>query len=47
MAVMSHLLSLVYSLVSTFAVFVHAAGAFWLTTVALPGLASCNFHRAN
>lgn len=47
MTVMSHLLSLVYSLVSTFAVLVHAAGTFGLTTVALLGLASCNFYRAN
>lgn len=35
MALIGHLLSLVYCLVSTFAVFVHAAGTFGLTTVTL------------
>jgi uncharacterized membrane protein len=35
MTLIGHLLSLVYGLVSTFAVFVHAAGAFGLTTVTL------------
>lgn len=40
----SHLLSLVYGLVSTFAVFVHAAGAFRLSTIALLSLACSVSH---
>lgn len=39
MTLMGHLLSLVYGLVSTFAVLVHAAGAFGLTAIALLTLA--------